>query len=47
MNYVLFRLLKQMGHQVDENNFSLIKTEKAKKEHDAIHEKIFKKLEWN
>ena len=31
MNYVLFHLLKQLGHKVDLNNFSLLKTEKTKK----------------
>ena len=31
MNYVLFHLLKHLGHKVDPNNFTLLKTEKAKK----------------
>ena len=41
MNYVLFRLLKQIGHKVDENHFSFLKTEKGRKEHDEIIETIF------
>ena len=41
MNYVLFYLLKQLRHDVDENNFSLMKTEERKKNHDEI---IGKKL---
>ena len=46
MNYVLFHLLKQLGHKVDPNNFSLMKTEKARKEHDEILKRIFSKLGW-
>ena len=45
MNYVLFHLLKQLGHKVDLNNF-LLKTEKTKKKYDEILKKIFSKLEW-
>ena len=45
MNYVLFHLLKQLGHKVDPNNFPLLKTEKTKNKYDEIMEKIFKKLE--
>ena len=41
MNYVLFHLLKQLGHKVDLNNFSLMRTVKARKEHDEILKKIF------
>ena len=44
MNYVLFHLLKHLGHKVDPNNFSLMRTEKAKKSHDEICEKIFFKI---
>ena len=44
MNYVLFHLLKQLGHDVDEKNFSLMKTEERKKNHDEIIGKIFEKL---
>ena len=46
MNYVLFHLLKQLGHKVDESHFSLIKTEERKKNHDEIIGKIFRKLGW-
>ena len=46
MNYVLFHLLKHLGHKVDLNNFSLLKTEKVKKNYDEICEKIFLKLGW-
>ena len=46
MNYVLFHLLKQLGHKVDLNNFSLMKTEKARKEHDEIIRRCFSKLGW-
>ena len=46
MNYVLFHLLKQLGHKVDESHFSLMKTEERKKNHDEIIGKIFGKLGW-
>ena len=46
INYVLFYLLKHLGHKVDPNNFSLLKTEKAKKTHDEICQNIFSKLGW-
>ena len=36
MNYVLFHLLKHLGHKVDLKNFSLLKTEKTKKKYDEI-----------
>ena len=41
MNYVLFHLLKQLGHKVDPNNFPKIKTEKTKKKYDEIPENDF------
>ena len=47
MNYVLFHQLKQLGHDVDESHFSLMKTEEIKKNHDEIIGKIFEKLKWN
>ena len=47
MNYVLFHLLKQLGHDVDESHFFLMKTEEIKKNHDEIIGKIFEKLKWN
>ena len=46
MNYILFHLLKRLGHPVDKKNFTLIKTEKARIEHEEICKRIFKKLEW-
>ena len=38
MNYVLFRLLKHLGHKVDEKHFPLLKTDSRKKNHDEIIE---------
>ena len=46
MNYVLFHLLKHLGHKVDPNNFPMLKTEMTKKKYDEILEKIFSKLGW-
>ena len=40
MNYVLFHLLKQLGHNVDEKNFPLLKTEKSKTNQEKIIQKI-------
>ena len=40
MNYVLFHLLKQLGHNVDEKNFPQLKTEKKTKQ---TKKKLFKK----
>ena len=40
MNYVLFHLLKQLGHNVDKKNFPLLKTEKKAKQ---TKKKLFKK----
>ena len=46
MNYVLFHLLKHLGHKVNESHFPLLKTESRKKNYDEICEQIFKKLGW-
>ena len=45
MNYVLFHLLKQLGHNVDEKNFPLLKTEKSKTNQEKIIQKILQDLE--
>ena len=46
LEYVLFHLLKRLGHKVKKNNFSLTKTEDIKQNHDEILENIFLKLGW-
>ena len=46
MDVVLYHLLKEMGHKVDPNKFSLLQTEKSKKNQEEIIEKIFQKPSW-
>ena len=41
-----FHLFKQLGHDVDDSHFSLMKTEERKKNHDEIIGKNFGKLGW-
>ena len=47
MNYVLFHLLKQLGHNVDEKNFPLLKTEKSKTNQEKIIQKIIQTLNFS
>ena len=47
MNYVLFHLLKQLGHNVDEKNFPLLKTEKSKTNQEKIIQKILQTLNFS
>ena len=47
MNYVLFHLLKQLGHNVDEKNFPLLKTEKSKTNQEKIIQNILQTLNFS
>ena len=47
MNYVLFRLLKFLGHEVNEKYFIPLKTEKTIKEHKEEVTNLLNKIEWN
>ena len=47
MNYVLFHLLKQLGHNVDEKKFPLLKTEKSKTNQEKIIQKLLQTLNFS